>query len=372
MLFGSKTAIVFVKAKGFDFYDKNGKTSFYFAYPPETLNHLEVINEAALSGAIGQFAQHNAIKPQAVLVVLSDEVTFSKNIVTDDPQEVKQVVQAFIEEVPFESVAHLTAPMQHGVHVIATNKKLYESIAKVFTQLQFNVTSVVPLAVFENRDTNSSLTKQDINQIQNQHSLVSMHNLQRVGNFLTDAEKSVSPERSGGAKKYISKLVIIGVVCMLLGGLVIGGYHGVTKTKTGSRIFAVITSRLSKPKQPQLKTNTKPSTTPIAEENQGTQSAGLLAQLSKDTILISVINGSGIVGQAGRIRTSLESAGYINIQTGNSARPVTSGSTVTFADTVPEEIRKEVTALVAKIVADISTQQATESGEFAVRIITSR
>lgn len=91
--------------------------------------------------------------------------------------------------------------------------------------------------------------------------------------------------------------------------------------------------------------------------------------LLKKDMKVLVLNGSGIAGQAGKIKKELEDMGFTDIDTGNASESVEKKSLIVFGLWVSDEIKKEVTDKLTLSLGDIS-REATQGGKIDILITT--
>ncbi|PIP57543.1 hypothetical protein COX03_02520, partial [Candidatus Woesebacteria bacterium CG22_combo_CG10-13_8_21_14_all_39_10] len=82
----------------------------------------------------------------------------------------------------------------------------------------------------------------------------------------------------------------------------------------------------------------------------------------KTKVVISIENGTGIVGEAAYLRDILKSAGYSVFKVGNSATSDNINTTVTFSSSLEESVKTEITTKLNNVykevtVANSSTQK---------------
>lgn len=78
------------------------------------------------------------------------------------------------------------------------------------------------------------------------------------------------------------------------------------------------------------------------------------APVDKTKVVISIENGTGIVGEAAYIRDILKSAGYSNFKVGNAATSDNVTTTVTFSNSLAESVKTEITDKLNNVYKEVS------------------
>lgn len=147
--------------------------------------------------------------------------------------------------------------------------------------------------------------------------------------------------------KKKSPLIPIIIIIVLL-GLVVGGF---LLLRSGA--------------QPATESSPTPEPNVIIEQSLPTPSLSV----DKAEIKIKVLNGTGIAGEAGILKDKLTAAGFADVQAGNASRQNYTDAQVSFASSVPEEIRSELVALLNSLYTSVDEKSGVGTG-FDVEIIT--
>jgi hypothetical protein len=83
--------------------------------------------------------------------------------------------------------------------------------------------------------------------------------------------------------------------------------------------------------------------------------------VNKADIKIQILNGSGVVGAAGKAQSALTAVGYTGIEVGNADSYTYKTTVVAFGDTVPEPVKQEITTELEKIYGKIDTKPNTST-----------
>lgn len=151
------------------FYGGNVINMISLEWPLDVIKDLEVLNKEKLATLIQAFVQSNNIVPCSVLIVLSQAVTFEKDLQESPSEDQDREMQKFIDVVPFEEVISRIIKLEKKWKIVAINKELYEPIRDAFEKQGFLIISVVPASVLqetmpelvENLDFSIILSKAD-------------------------------------------------------------------------------------------------------------------------------------------------------------------------------------------------------------------
>jgi hypothetical protein len=148
------TGIILLHKEKFDFYSPLFGKIVEFKFVPEIIRDFDVANSELLENLIKLFVESNKIPKSELIIVISDNASFIKDIFPTNPagqkQDIKEETDKFIDSVPFDEVASMTFPMPQGTKVWATNKGLFEVLANAFDKNGFKVTAVLPGILFGN------------------------------------------------------------------------------------------------------------------------------------------------------------------------------------------------------------------------------
>jgi hypothetical protein len=143
----------------------------------------------------------------------------------------------------------------------------------------------------------------------------------------TDDEAGENEEKEGGKKK----IFIIILVIILLGALVGGGiyYYQTQINKNGE------TTEVEKEELVVV------PTIPV-EEGDKEEGATESAEVELDVYEVNILNGSGIAGEAGKVSTLLELAGFDNIDTANADSYDFVNTEISLKEDIPNSVYREI------------------------------
>lgn len=100
-----------------------------------------------------------------------------------------------------------------------------------------------------------------------------------------------------------------------------------------------------------------------------TESTATPEPADKAEIAISILNGTGIGGEAGFLQDKLEALGYSKIEVGNASDLGQETTTVTFSPDLPDSITEEITEELESIYEDV-TVKTSSSISADIQIVT--
>lgn len=91
--------------------------------------------------------------------------------------------------------------------------------------------------------------------------------------------------------------------------------------------------------------------------------------VDKKSVSISVLNGTGITGEAAYLQNKLEDLGYTNIKVGNASKQDYEQTIIKFSSDVSKSVIDEITTELKKIYTDVKTQTGI-TGSYDIEITT--
>lgn len=324
------------------------------------VRHLEVVSrDEVVKTLVDAFKGANLGKQTAV-ILLSDHIVFEKLIPQSEPGVAQKAVARFYHDVPLEEahIAKKIMPLKGSALALAANRELYQIIIEVAHEFEWKIKAVIPMIPFAKLAEDEQLTPDQVKQILNSDSIF------KEADFLNESllvpektkkrdaddegEGEEKEEESGGKVKNVATaLIALFLISIILGSLF---------------YFKILALPFS---VPFLSSSPIPSAVPVPEasesgeisessESAKTQEATVAAEFKREEIRIHVLNGSGIAGQAGKVKEKLTEIGYTNVITGNIESSEASGSSIIYAQDLEESIKSEIGGLMDSIVEGIS------------------
>src|SRR5688500_1259149 len=130
--------ILYLERARFDLYSEAQNRVYNFDLQPYVSN-LEIVKKAELVTQIGNLVAENKIPPGNIIIVLSENVFFSKGIPTINMLEDEEdQIQKFSDSAPFEHVEVKAYPVEGGKLIVAANQDFYKDIGSAFEQVGFS------------------------------------------------------------------------------------------------------------------------------------------------------------------------------------------------------------------------------------------
>lgn len=92
-------------------------------------------------------------------------------------------------------------------------------------------------------------------------------------------------------------------------------------------------------------------------------------EIERDEIKIQVLNGTGVSGAAGDLKSDMETLGYSQITVGNADNQNYENTEVNFSDDVAQDVKDEIISKLESVYQEVDIK-AGSVGEYDVRIIT--
>lgn len=331
-------------------------------FPAEVLSHNEILNEEKYTQLVNEFLAKFNLKSPKVNIVLSDEIVFQKSLPLVESDQLNLLVQKFNDSVPFEveKIASKHILSKDELQIFTTNKKLYWLIEQRIAVLGGQVVSVVPLFIFKEK------LKLDSEEISGEIASKILENKQllNLGNFLKYEEISLSNKKSSKMP-----LILMGIITLLFSVGIVAIYFFGFLDGSINKIMEKIS-----PAKIEEKTKLKEST-PSAEKiatSSAKQESTASAQVKKEDLKIKILNGTGVAGQAAKVKDQLSSLGYKNFELGNATGAYATETVVVFSSKVSTDTKTEIINELKKSFVKVSQQDTVESQEFDILITTGK
>lgn len=333
---------MFVNKKDFLYYQDNQLLLFsqekkivaQLDFPVAIIKAMDIRDFTKFKQVLKDFLTTNSGTTRHWILVLGEDKYFSKTFPQDE--NLAQHKQTFLEEVPFERsqllVKEITKPDSCAVFVVYN--QVLKAITEIAQELGCHLDGVFPQVGFE---VTGVLDNQGLAQLDAVKIDWNKWNLQDLTDEETRAESKVP------SKKIVAAAFLL--VLLLAAGL----YFFLFRSKPGALAPNDV-----------AKTNASPAaqveeaSSPAQESTPAPQ---LVASTKKEDIKVTILNGSGVQGQASKVRSTLASLGFINFQLGNAASFNLKETMVTYSDSVSDQIIDEVVANLEKEFTQITRQE---------------
>ncbi len=315
-----------------------------FAFTPEMISDLEVINKEVLRTKLQDFVVQNKIKPTPLVIILEESVCFEKTYPGPEQPPMEEV-QKFIDTVPFSAVSSKLFRVGNGFKLVAINRDLYETLQQVFEKLQFPLMSVVPGFVLTTINAPPQFSGESCRVIYRKLDVVTESSFSGGG----AEDESFSNKEEAWLEKH--KIMVVILVLAVVAGCIAVAIMTLTRKKPRPRVINL-------GPVPTVMVEMIASPTPEAATYSAAQVQALSAQ---------VLNGTAVHGMAASWEAKLRAWGIANITTGNG--PATVGAAVTFSAKVPETFRKVMTDELKKTWSTVNATESASSGFDIVLVV---
>lgn len=345
--FNKSPYAIFIKKNSLTFFiDGNEKQ---LELPADIVSDDSITDPDKYKKLIEDFILAQNIKKSKVILILSEEVIFSKSVPITDANMVNEKLADFAGMIPVESekVIKKNVKLKDVVELFAVNRELFEKIIEILKKFNFEVTAVVPLAVYS---SDNELTQDLIKKIYKDTRLL------KNTNFLND---NSADDNAGQSKTVMLVLIFLLVIIFVLSGLLAASYLKIPLPGFKGEVKLT-------------KVALKVSPSAVSTESAAPQTSTQSATLDKDQLKVTVLNGTDIDGQAGKVKNLLIELGLSKIETGNAEGAGAKDTVVIFSPAVAEDLQEDIITLLEKNFDNVSTQQNNASSSADVLITTGK
>lgn len=330
-LFSSHSSVIYIKKNSLVFYISSSEKQLEL--PSDIASDIDIKDPLKYQKLIEDFTTGSHIKKTKVLIVLSPEVTFQKIIPVSEIKNLAALSQAFTEIIPSDTLVTKNIPMADGIHLLATNKKIYQLLIDKLKELSWDIEGIFPIILVTE---DNELNQEAIRKIPK--------DLIKKSDFLDGRQPELDPQnymqspKKAGILKILTILLIIILLAVVFGAL---WYFraNFAPQKTSSK--------------------SPPTDSPISTESAQLQTATDSAQV-KD-LTVQVLNGTGVAGQAGLVKDQLQELELSDIEVGNAEGAGTGDTVVIFSDSVPQTLKDKIVNLLKDDFANVEVQKAPDS-----------
>lgn len=353
--------IIFIYRDRIFFCDPTLQKSLEFKMGTDLIRDLEIVDQVGLEKALKKFLLEFLTEDNETLIILNKNTYFRKTIENAQvtATEKKTIIDDFSDLVPFDDIFVKQFTLKKQIEVLAINREFYEPILNTLQKLNFNITMILPELVVEDVVGEASCTPEEndallkvigklgaFDLLGSGHKLVTKHN----------AEIEPIKERN---KRLMVLVGVFGVlILMLLATIIFSANRTYDDPQPESLLLddEVVTAVI----QPPGSNPTTGAEATTGAELANPEDASPTAALDLGQYSIRVLNGSGIVGQAGVVRDDLQEAGFSDIDIGNAQRITSNKTQILMTPTLPAAVRKVVLDVVENLGQEYSIQENSE------------
>lgn len=309
---------------------------------PSSVKDLEIVNQSELNNQVKSFVTANQIHPASLVIVLSSDICFTKDLTGISATDRPAHTQAFLDTVPLSSISQRVFKVKNAETIIAINRNFFDGIKTAFESSGFVVTAVVPEAILGEVSAPAEFSSNTCRLILRKMDFI------LENSFLSppDALLNMHQKEQQFLRAHQTMFVLISIFFILF-FLIMAGF-----------------------KYSDLRTPAKPSPTPsrlrqispspVISPSPEASPAAVLSAMT-----IQILNASKIPGFASQLEKQLRALGITRITTGNSTS-VSTQSLVVFTSGVPSPVREQILSEVIKVSPKVSSQETNSGGYEAV------
>lgn len=307
-------------------------------FPTEVIRHQEIIDQKAFEKLLNTVFSY--FSNQDTVLFLSDELVFLKSVPQSQDTVIKEEEKQFTDTVPFASnhSERKTIHTKSALLLLAANSDLYKTITTIGQHYKCHIKRVIPLSLFAPLFGGQQVSYDLFAKILKEKELVKEADL-----LLTTKEPTIKKPLP---LKQIG-LLSLSLLCLLA---------------------AVWWASTTLGLLPAQKTTKQTTTLPTPTTQVTSASPEVSPEIEKSAIKIQVLNGSGVAGQASKIKDQLTAIDFTNIQIGNTEGPTSNATIVVFSNRVPKEYKDAILAELKKSFAAIDTQNVPTADPFDAAI----
>lgn len=354
--------IVFIYRDKLFFCNPNLNESKEFPLTAEIIKDLEVIDQEKLEKALREFLGNTKGKYTETLVILNKNTYFRTTIENPEISELenKAKIDLFSDLVPFNNIFVKQFSIHKKLEVIAINRDFYEPILDVLYKLDFKITMILPELVVQDYIGEASCTPEENTALLKTLGKLGAYDLLGSGHKLVIKNSSEIEPIKKQNQKLMALVIIFAVLIVILAGAIIFNNNRNNAYKASIKQAEVIED--VEPIKETILIDSGSATSSAETSNSASVSATTSnsAVLDLDQYKIRVLNGSGISGQAGIVKSNLEKAGFKNIDVGNAQKISSNKTMVLLIPTLPTEVRALILDVVESIGQEYSIQENSE------------
>lgn len=216
----SKKGLIFIHRDRFEYFDEIINRTLQQLYLPNAIKDLEVLQIEELNKQISAFIIANKLSPVFLLMIVSDDIIFEKNIVEPDPAKRQLEINNFVENIPFENPISRLYQFANGFKIVVMNKDMFQAIKSGFGLHGFVIVGLIPsFSLGTNFSGAQSLSLESAKYVLSKFDTLKQHSL--ISDFIVkQSEYALELQKNQENKKHISGIyVLLGVFIILMIGL---------------------------------------------------------------------------------------------------------------------------------------------------------
>ncbi len=366
--FSKKSGLLYIRRDKAQLYIVGSSSSIEVVFDPAVFQNLEVKDKDAFGSSIKEIIQKKISKNISILIVLSSDIVFRKDMPKISGGELDQEINKFIDAIPMdnESLDYRIMPVETGVAVVATNSVIYNIARDAVESLGCSVIAIVPSAFFG--VTTSDITLNVFAQIAKANVSFGETDFMRKGphgkivtnpisimnkdrptptvssiSSLSQASTTAgsafgSPSGVVEVKSTISKksvfLVILAIALFGTSGFLIKKYYLDDKN---SKVTDQPKLEMEVLSAPVAETSVE---APVVVEEEITETP-VASKVEKSDLRFNILNSTKVSGLASKAKDAISKLGYSKFEVGNSTEVLTNVQIILYKE-IPEEYLTEI------------------------------
>lgn len=184
--------------------------------PTDIIRDGEVIFADKLKELITSFISTNKIVPSDLVILLSDDLTFSTVIKIEPGKTSEEQVQNFIDLVPFEDVSYREFVTSTEVTIIAANHDFIQSIKIALIDLGFTVTFIISQFILAKQNIATTYSPQVADEIIKKFDVLQVSSLETEQEQIQTQQKLKEEKNFYSMKIKPTTLILFGVFGILI------------------------------------------------------------------------------------------------------------------------------------------------------------
>lgn len=330
-----KNGVVFLTSTGISLYIPNLPDILHYAFPETLVRDMEAVDKDELSNQIYLFLQQNDVKEINFILLVYDDLIFSKEFKNVSVEQQADDIKNFISSVPFEYTLVKEIKSKENTLIFTTNKTLVENIILGF-QKNENLVSFVSISylVLENVNISNGLTKEI-----GENALKKSEKVKQAS--FIEKKQEISPPKNDENIPFYKKpsnkraIILVGIFALLIGILI--------------AVFFI--SRSSN--QPQtFDQTTQP---PIEIRPQPTIKENVILLPAETKIKIKTND----LDKFTTIQVALSKLNFQIVELDNSDTTISSRTTIIFDSSISSTIQNNITQIVQDFDPTVTAQTST-------------
>lgn len=356
-MFGKKPeAIIYLSRNGLQIFLTEEDRTLQQPFTPKTIVNLEVVDPQALSDQINYFLETNNIKPEKALIMLSDDMLFTKKIAARTPEARSELVKEFLNNIPLDPqlIAHKVFTFRGYRLAVATNRDIFMSVKGIFEALKWKILYIVPDVIF----IRGNIVPKKIMDLLHDNELLQMGNLLnlKVPKVAKTKEKKISP-----ITLIAGTVLGLGIITFVF--LVLFNVIDLSGNKESVDVTPINEIDLVEDSTSEDVIEEESS-----EEDQ-TEDSGT-TDVDLTLFNIQVLNGAGVPGLASSTQGDLEELGFEGIKIGNADAQDYEETEVVYKPGVPQNIIDNIVTKLEETFEAVVSKTVQEELDYDIVITT--